>query len=130
MNIPEITNEIKPTQRTENVASAYAVDRQPPGDGDRQAASDAVQRHSAAQGEKEPQNFTREDLDKLIEDAEKQLEKHDVKLKFNILEEDDTVQVEIVDPDGKTIRKIPDDDLIKLSQSLKNLDRGFLDQVS
>jgi len=51
-------------------------------------------------------------------------------LKFNVLEENDTIQVEIIDSDGKTIRKIPEDDLLKLSESLKNLGKGFLDKVS
>lgn len=130
MNIPEFTTEIKPTQRAETVAPASVADRQPPGNGDARAASEAVQRHSAAKGDTESRNHSREDLDRIIEEAEKQLEKHDVTLKFNVLEENDTVQVEIVDPDGKTIRKIPDDELIKLSKSLKNFDRGFLDQIS
>lgn len=130
MNIPEITNEIKSTQRVEDVAPAYVADRQPPGNGDARAARDAVQRHSAAQGDQESHNNSREALDKSIEEAEAHLVEHDVKLKFNVLEENETVQVEIVDPDGKTIRKIPDDDFIKLSKSLKNFERGILDQFS
>lgn len=130
MNIPEITNEIKSTQRVEDVAPTYVADRQPPGNGDARAARDAVQRHSAAQGDQESHNNSREALDKSIEEAEAHLVEHDVKLKFNVLEENETVQVEIVDPDGKTIRKIPDDDFIKLSKSLKNFERGILDQFS
>lgn len=121
MNVPEITNEIKSTQRVEDVAPAYVADKQPPGNGDARAARDAVQKHSAAQGDRESQTHSREALNQSIEDAEAHLVKHDVKLKFNVLEENDTVQVEIVDPDGKTIRKIPDDEFIKLSKSPRTL---------
>ena len=66
----------------------------------------------------------------MIAEAEEHLEAKNIKLKFNVLENNDTIQVEIVDSDGKTIRKIPDDDLLKLTKSLKNLGQGFLDKMS
>jgi len=131
MNIPDITNEIKSGIRSESVAPTQSVDRTYDRDGSVSVAPDAVQKQSGAKKEEEQsQNFSREEVDTLIKDAESQLEKNDVKLKFNVLEENDSVQVEIVDSDGKTIRKIPDDDLLKLTKSLKKLDRGFLDETS
>nr|WP_321974339.1 flagellar protein FlaG [Pseudodesulfovibrio indicus] len=72
---------------------------------------------------------TREELDTIIAEAEQALDSNDVKLKFNVLENNDTIQVEVIDSNGKTIRKIPEDDLIKLTKSLKNLGQGFLDEV-
>ncbi|MUM78467.1 flagellar biosynthesis protein FlaG [Pseudodesulfovibrio sp. F-1] len=71
--------------------------------------------------------LSREEVAILAAEMEKTLEANNVKLKFNIIEENDTIQVEIVNGEGKTIRKIPSDDMIKLSKSLENLERGFLD---
>jgi len=130
MNIPEFTNEMKQGSRIDNMIQAPAVDRPPAPDGSIRETREVVQKYSNAQEDKQPQDFSREELDAIIKTAEEQLEQNDVKLKFNVVEENDTVQVEIVDAKGKTIRKIPDDDLLKLSESLKNLDRGFLDEVS
>jgi len=131
MNIPEITNEMKQGIRSESVSPTQSVDRTYDSDGSVKPAPDAIQKQDGAQNDDtQSNNFTREELETLVKDAEDQLEKNDVKLKFNILEEDDAIQVEIVDADGKTIRKIPGDDLLKLSKSLKNLERGFLDEVS
>ena len=113
-----------------SVIPALSEDKPHVRDGTVSPELETVQKQDEAHGDKQPLNHSKEELDNLIEEAEKQLEKSDVKLKFKVLEEDDGVQVEIVDPDGKTIRKIPGDDLLKLSKSLKNLERGFLDEVS
>ncbi len=130
MNIPEITNALRQESRSESSTYAQSVDRSQPSDGTNGKRSlEVVQKQEEAQ-DKKSSNFSKEELNELIADVEEQLEKNDVSLKFNVIEEDDTVQVEIVDGDGKTIRKIPDDDLVRLSKSLKNLDRGFLDETS
>ncbi|QJB57755.1 flagellar protein FlaG [Pseudodesulfovibrio sp. zrk46] len=131
MNIPEITNEVKQVARSENVHPAQSVERPYSRDGSVRAAPDAVQKQNALNKENQnPREFSREEMNSFIKDAEEQLEAKDIQLKFNILEEDDTIQVEIVDAEGKTIRKIPGDELVKLSQSLKSLERGFIDKVS
>lgn len=130
MNIPEISNDMKQGLRSESVTSAQAVDRSQVRNGSVRPANDAVQKTSSAQEDKQSSNLSKDKLETLVKDAENILEQNDVQLKFNVLQEDDTVQVEIVDADGKTIRKIPGDDLLKLSKSLKNLERGFLDEVS
>lgn len=129
MNIPEISNEMKQGVRSESVTPAQSADKPHAENRPDRLNPEAVYKQSSAQGEKNSPNFSKEDLTKLVEETEKQLDKNDVKLKFNVLEENDTVQVEIVDAEGKTIRKIPGDDLLKLSKSLKNLERGFLDEV-
>jgi len=130
MNIPEISIDVKQELRSENVTSAKAVDKPPAQHEKTEMRIDAVNGANESSTDKQSDGYTKEELTALIAEAEKHLETNDVKLKFNILEENDTVQVEIVDSDGKTIRKIPDDDLVKLSQSLKNFGQGFLDTVS
>jgi len=129
MNILDISNDVKQSIRSENVATAEAMDRSVRSNAE-PTGPDAVQRQDSAQQDKQSQQFTREELETLIQEAEEHLANNDVKLKFNVSEEDDAIQVEIVDSTGKTIRKIPEDDLLKLSKSLKNLERGFLDKVS
>lgn len=128
MDIPEIRNDMKQNVRSENAVAAKAVDKLVR-DGTR-VDREAVSKSDNANGEKQSQHYTREELDTLIRDAEEHLANKNVKLKFNVIEENDKIQVEIVDGDGKTIRKIPDDELLKLSDSLKKLERGFLDEVS
>jgi len=128
MDIPEISTEMKQNVRSENVVAARAVDRYVR-DGTK-TDREVVSKRDNASGEKQSQQFSREQLDTIIREAEEHLANKDVKLKFNVIEETDKVQVEIVDGDGKTIRKIPDDELLKLSDSLKKLERGFLDEVS
>ena len=129
MNIPEITNDVKQGTRSESFAPVQAPDR-PPGNSDSvRIPSEAVNRHGEADS-RQSRNFSRETIESLVSDTEDQLATNNVKLKFNVLEEDNTIQVEILDSDGNTIRKIPGDDLVKLSKSLKNLDRGFLDKIS
>lgn len=131
MNIPEITNEMKQGIRSESVTNAQSVDRAYRSNGSSTAPPDAVQKqHGTQQGDTQPQDFSREELNTLVKETEDQLELNDVKLKFNILEEEEAVQIEIIGSDGKTIRKIPGDDFLKMSKSLKNLGSGVLDEVS
>lgn len=129
MNIPEITNEVKQGLRSENPVPAETVDKPPVQDGT-SVHAEAVQKLEKTQADADSSNFSKEELNTLIEEAQEQLDANNVKLKFNVLEEADTVQVEIIDGEGKVIRKIPDDDLVKLSKSLKNFGQGFLDTVS
>jgi len=130
MNIPEISTELKVGIRSESGTPAQVVDETQGHNGSARAAPDITQQQETSQQNRQPETFSKEKLDELVMDVEQFLERNDIQLKFNVLEEDDTVQVEIVDSDGKTIRKIPGDDLLKLSKSLKNLERGFLDEVS
>jgi len=131
MNIPEISNDIKQNVRSENVTRAQTEDRVTPDQGSvRTTPAAASKQEGANSNSSGEQHFDKEHLDSIIKEAQEHLEQQDINLKFNVLEEGETVQVEIVDSDGKTIRKIPEDDLLKLSKSLKNLERGFLDKIS
>lgn len=130
MNFSEISNDIRQGLRSESMAQAQARVRTPVGDTKSGAAPQAVGTDGENALAARPSTLSREEATALAADIEKVLEANNVKLKFNILEENDTVQVEIVNGEGKTIRKIPSDDMIKLSKSLENLDRGFIDARS
>jgi flagellar protein FlaG len=121
--------DMKQELRSESVVPASAVQRTPVHDGSARR-DDAVMAKDEAQSDKRSDTPTREELETLITEAEKHLESKDIKLKFNVLENNDTIQVEVVDSDGKTIRKIPEDELLKLTKSLKSLGQGFLDKMS
>ncbi len=65
----------------------------------------------------------------MYEALEDSLSSHGLKLKFNIDEKTDVMQVEVLDSkSGKTVRKLPPDDLLRLSASIKELSRGLLDR--
>ena len=131
MNIPEITIEMKQELRSESVVQAKAMARPPVPEASSQPPVDAVNQQDESRSDnRHSEKFTKEELSSMLSQAEEHFSSNDVKLKFNVLEENDTIQVEIIDSDGKTIRKIPEDDLLKLSESLKNLGKGFLDKVS
>jgi flagellar protein FlaG len=124
MNFSEISSDVRQGVRPEGTPSPKAAGRPPARDpGTRDTPNTHDQNGTAESG----RPLTREETTALAANMQKTLDANNVKLKFNILEEDDTVQVEILNGEGKTIRKIPSDDMIKLSKSLENLDRGFLD---
>lgn len=127
MNIPEMNIDMKQGLRSESGAPAKAAQIQ----SDRQDLYRRDAPGMARTGSKaETVGPTREELDAVIAEAEEFLNSNNVKLKFNVLENNDAIQVEVIDSNGKTIRKIPEDDLIKLTKSLKNLGQGFLNEVS
>jgi len=129
MNIPMMNIDMKQELRSESVVPAKAVQKPPVPDGSARR-DDVIVAQGKAQPDKHSDTPTREELKTLIAEAEEHLESKNIKLKFNVLENNDTIQVEIVDSDGKTIRKIPEDDLLKLTKSLKSLGQGFLDTMS
>ncbi|WP_319584763.1 flagellar protein FlaG [uncultured Pseudodesulfovibrio sp.] len=129
MNIPMINIDVKQELRSESVVPPKAVQKPPVPDGSTRR-DDAVAAQDKAQSDNQSGTPTRDELNSLIAEAKEHLESKNIKLKFNILENNDTIQVEIIDSDGKTIRKIPEDDLLKLTKSLKNLGQGFLDKMS
>jgi FlaG protein. len=129
MNFPEITSELKQGLRSESVSPVQAVARAPVRNDESKPPALAVNAHDANNSEK-PRAISKEDVTALAARIEKKLDASNVKLKFNVVEENDTVQIEILNSEGKTIRKIPSDDMLKLSKSLEELDRGFLDTIS
>ena len=122
MNISELTQN-KPVAARTDGSGDVAQRNKPPG---------LNSQHSeASQATQDENSFA--PLDKVqavVDEVQEQFNANDINLKFKVLEESGGVQVEVRDSEGKTIRKIPGDDLIKLSRSLKNLDSGFLNQAS
>lgn len=129
MNIPVINIDVRQEQRSESVVSSATAVHKPPAENGRPGRDDTVRARQETQSDRQSDTPTREEIAALIAEAEEHLEANNVKLKFNVLENNDTIQVEVVDSDGKTIRKIPDDDLLKLTKSLKNLGQGFVDKM-
>ncbi len=129
MNIPEITIDMKQDLRSESAAQAKAMGSPPVRETSEKPPTDAVGRQSEAHSDRQRERFSEDELNAALSRAEEHFAANNVKLKFNVLEENGTIQVEILDSDGKTIRKIPEDDLLKLSESLKDLGKGFLDKV-
>ena len=114
MSIPEISIEMKQGLRLESLLQANDAAGPPAHSENEKVPTDAIQKQSET--DNQSTSFSKDKLNLLIAEAEEHLKANDVNLKFKILEENDTVQVEIIDSDGKTIRKIPDDDLLKLSK--------------
>ena len=130
MDIPRINTDMKQDMRSESVVQAKAMDRPPVQETKSRHPVDTVNRSDMVQPDKQSPKISEEELNAMLSQVEEHFANNNVKLKFNVLEENGTVQVEIIDSDGKTIRKIPDDDLLKLTESLKNIGKGFLDKVS
>ena len=73
----------------------------------------------------------RETAQQVADDAQKEMDRQGVKLSFNVQEDNETVQVEVRDTEtGKVVRKIPADEVIKLSESIKQFAGRFLDKTS
>lgn len=129
MSIPEVSLELKQIIRPESTLQAKAV-HNPAAQTDSRSQSNATRSQSYVDTDSQLSRLSKDELNSLVAEAQEHLEANNVNLKFKVLEEDDTVQIEIIDADGKTIRKLPEDDMVKLSKSLKNLGKGFLDKVS
>ena len=68
-------------------------------------------------------------VSKLVEEIQEQAAKAGVQLKFKLREDSGDLQVEIVEAESqKVVRKIPPDDLIKLSESMEELAGGLVDR--
>ena len=73
----------------------------------------------------------KEEVTVKLDALQKQLADNGVELKFKLREESGDIQVEVLDPESdKVLRKLPPDELIKLSASLEAQAGGFLDRVS
>jgi flagellar protein FlaG len=130
MSIPEISIERKQELRLGGLPLVNAAERPTIHSTDGRIHTDAIHKQGESQADTHSASFSEEELNSMVAEAAEHLEANDVNLKFKILEENDTIQVEIIDSDGKTIRKIPGDDFLKLAESLKNLGQGFLDKIS
>jgi flagellar protein FlaG len=76
-------------------------------------------------------SFSREEAEKLSKQAEQYFGDKGVKLHFKVLNDGGgDVQVEMLDASSqKVIRKIPQDELVTLSESIKRMSKGVLDKA-
>lgn len=73
----------------------------------------------------------RKDVEKLVTDVQKDFDSRGITLKFNLIDNSSDIQVEVMDSEkNKVIRKIPADELVKLSASIKNLAGVFVNKQS
>jgi flagellar protein FlaG len=69
-------------------------------------------------------------LEAAAEKVQSQLENEGISLTFKITEESGDLQVEMINTESKkVIRKMPSDELLKLSTSMKKLAGGFLNRA-
>lgn len=72
----------------------------------------------------------RQDVEKLIKNAQDYFQNKGVSLHFKVLDDSDQVQVEMVDASSKkVIRKMPQDELVKLADNMKRLAKGVIDRA-
>ncbi len=70
----------------------------------------------------------RTDPSQVVSKAQEYFKQQGVDLHFKVLDDSGQVQVEMVTEDNrKVIRKIPGDELVKLSDNLKRMAKGVLD---
>jgi flagellar protein FlaG len=75
--------------------------------------------------------LTREAVQQALNEAQQQLSTRGVTLKFNLIDNSKDVQVEVVDSaNQKVIRKIPADEAVKLSASIRNMAGVFMNKQS
>lgn len=80
--------------------------------------------------QEEAKALSRDEARKLIDKAQDYFKDKGVTLHFKMLNDSDELQVEVVDADSnKVIRKFPQDELLKLSDNLKRMGKGFLDKA-
>jgi len=95
----------------------------------RHQAREQRQEHTATVSPKRDTNEERKALEQYLGDVKDRLVKNNVELKFTFHDDTGDLQVELINADNeKVVRKIPPDELIKLSSSLKEMAGAFLDR--
>ena len=79
--------------------------------------------------EQDSKQLSRQDAEKLVNTIQKYFDSKGVSLNFKVLGGSDGVQVQVMDAqNGKVLLKIPDDELVKLGDSLKREAKGVMDK--
>jgi flagellar protein FlaG len=114
-----------PAEIATAAAASAPVPQRTPDSSVQQAAADPKFNAAAAAADKKTALETAEAISK-------QIEANDTTLKIRLLDNSQSgVQVEIVDKTSdKVLRKIPQDELIKLSASIKKMSGVFLNQTT
>ncbi|MGE4292123.1 MAG: flagellar protein FlaG [Desulfovibrio sp.] len=81
-------------------------------------SEDAAKTDASGKGTEE---LDSEGVQRMLDEAQSKLEMHGVSLRFKLNQESGSVQVEVRDPStDKVIRKIPEDELLRLSSHIKD----------
>lgn len=130
MNIPEIKNDVKPPART---TEHKAVPQEEKALAQRSDALEhqAVEKIEKTEDGRHPQSrFDKEKVRQVADKMESELAEQNLKLRFNVIEENKTIQVEVRDAENKVIKKIPADDMVKLAKSIrKHFQGSFVDKT-
>jgi len=77
--------------------------------------------NKSAEGEQVFPAFTRETVAELVKRSAELLSTFDRQLKYEVKEDAGVVQVQVIDPrDGRVVRKVPADEVIKFLEHIKN----------
>jgi uncharacterized FlaG/YvyC family protein len=94
-----------------------------------QQSSGAPEDQSDPGSEQGSKQLSRQDAEKLVNTIQKYFDSKGVSLNFKVLGGSDGVQVQVMDAQsGKVLLKIPDDELVKLGDSLKREAKGVMDK--
>jgi len=80
--------------------------------------------------QKDAPSLNREGAEKILKKAQDYFSNKGVDLNFKLVEGEDKLQVEVLDAKShKVIRKIPEDEILSLSDNLKKMAKGVLDKA-
>ncbi|GAB7022764.1 flagellar protein FlaG [Salidesulfovibrio brasiliensis] len=121
MNFPEIHTDVgkkakfedhQPLRKSEMTVAT-------PQHADARKTRETVQEKESANASGD-QSFSKKQATELVREMEDKLREMNVNVSFNVHEDLDTVQVELRDGEGNVVKKIPSDELVKLSQNIKS----------
>lgn len=123
MNIPEMNNTIGTGNSREGGIEL------PRAETEKATSSARNATRTAAEGERNKPELTRDEAIKLAEELQSKLREGNVNVAFNVHDNLDTVQIELRDEAGNVVRKIPSDDFLKLSRNIREgRPTGFLNR--
>ncbi|WP_147821480.1 flagellar protein FlaG [Salidesulfovibrio onnuriiensis] len=130
MNIPEIKTDVKPAVRADEntVVRTDGKSVSPRSGVQENYVVDKIEKTNGEQ--KQQARLNKKTATDVAKQAESELASQNLKLKFNVIEENNTIQVEVRDADDKVIKKIPADDIVKLTKSIREHFPGsFVDKT-
>lgn len=117
--------QLQEIQRASAYSSSVPGDAKQTNAGNHRASGTAVERPD----EQSAASVDRETVQKVLEDTQQHLHERGVDLKFRIDQDSGDIQVELVNKENeKIVRKIPADEVLKLSNSLKEMAGAFLNR--
>lgn len=93
------------------------------------SAQDPAARQTAQKGDEEGGDTEPQSKEQVLSQAQDYFRQRGVDLHFKVLDETGALQVEMTDSGSKrVIRKIPGDEIVKLSDNLKRMAKGVMDK--